>query len=149
MTRQEDQKLEKIKLFRFLRNLGLVVGYAIISILIVLAVSSAFSEILNFNDNLSIGIPLLLVLYFWTGYFLEQRDKKPMKIAGFAFFILALFFNILFLFTHYPTQTEFIITTALLLLPLVEAVFIIFQRPSIPALLIWSAIVIFLTMGVA
>lgn len=123
--------------------------YGFGSILAMFFVSAVFDWFTDVNDNLSFGLPLLLVTYLWGGYLLSQKDKKSSKIAGGTIMAVGLLMHLLFLFSEYTTRAEAIRTTIILLLPLAGAGYIIFRRPAIQTILIWSGAILILTFAIA
>lgn len=64
----------------FFVKLGIFLGFLFLTFLFIVFFDYLFVTIWGLNKNLSIGIPLMLSLYFWGGFFLFQ--KKLAKGRG-------------------------------------------------------------------
>ncbi|MDP3792663.1 MAG: hypothetical protein Q8Q89_02935 [bacterium] len=98
----------------------------------------------NLNENVAIGIPEILVFYFWGGYFL-RKHRWP-KALGIVLFIIAIAFNFVFISSPYNTVNEFKATRVFLLPSLLASIFLILQQ-SKPLRLLGILVIILTILG--
>ncbi|TSC96413.1 MAG: hypothetical protein Athens071426_193 [Parcubacteria group bacterium Athens0714_26] len=96
----------------------------------------------NLNENVAIGIPEILVFYFWGGYFLRKHGWS--KALGIVLFIIAIALNFVFISSPYNTASEFKATRVFLLFPFLAGIFLILQKGKISRLM--GVLVIILTV---
>lgn len=72
------------------------------------------------------GLPILLVLYFWGSFFLFKQ--KWTKALGVILFLLAYIWNFIMMASPYDTQEEFKSTRIFILFGLAAGTFLIFRR---------------------
>ena len=112
------------------------IGLRVVAIVItfVFLVSLAFAlQYFKLNENVVIGIPEILVFYFWGGYFL--RKLRWSKALGIVLFLIAIVSNFIFIISPYNTASEFKATRVFLLFPFLAGIFLILQKGKISRLM--------------
>lgn len=112
------------------------VGYCAVFILITFFLAISFGFILNhfkLNNNVSVGIPGILMFYFWGGYFLRKQDWS--KVLGIVLFLMAILLNFVFISSFNNTASEFKATRVFLLFPLLASIFLILRKGKISRLM--------------
>ncbi len=120
-------------------------GLWAVFILITAILTISFGFVLNYfklNENVAIGIPAILVFYFWGGYFLRKHGWS--KVLGIVLFIAAIALNFVFISSPYDTASEFKATRVFLPLPLLASIFLILRKGKISRLM--GVLVITLTL---
>lgn len=121
------------------------IGRWAVFILITFILTVSFVFILNhfkLNENVNIGIPVILMFYFWGGYFLRKQNWS--KVLGIVLFLTAIILNCIFISSPYDTASEFKATRVFLLFPLLASIFLILRKGKISRLM--GILVIFLTI---
>ncbi|NQV00803.1 MAG: hypothetical protein HQ537_01625 [Parcubacteria group bacterium] len=121
------------------------IGLWAVFILITYILTTSFRFILNYfklNKDVAIGIPGILVFYFWGGYFLRKHGWS--KTLGIVLFIVAIALNFVFISSPYDTASEFKATRVFSLFPLLAGIFLILRKGKISRLM--GTLVIILTI---
>ncbi|MDP1760217.1 MAG: hypothetical protein Q8L01_02065 [Candidatus Woesebacteria bacterium] len=124
-----------------LKKTGLWAVFILISAILTIS----FGFILNYfklNENVAIGIPAILMFYFWGGYFLRKHGWS--KVLGIVLFIAAIALNFVFISSPYDTANEFKATRVFLPLPLLASIFLILRKGKFSRLM--GVLVITLTL---
>lgn len=120
-------------------------GLWAVFILITVILTVSFVSILNYfklNENVAIGIPVILMFYFWGGYFLKKQGWS--KVLGIVLFLMAIVLNFVFISSRYNTAGEFKATRVFLLFPLLASIYLILRKGKISRLM--GVLVIILTV---
>ncbi len=104
-----------------------------------------FGNVWKINNNLSVGIPLMLSLYFWGGFFLFKTNWQ--KAIGIVSYTLGVFFNFVMLASPYNSQKEFISTRVFILFGWAAGIFLICRKSWTSR--IFGILVILLTLPFA
>lgn len=86
----------------------------------------------NLSEPIAIRIPVILVFYFWGGYFLRKQGWS--KAFGIVLFLIAIALNLVFINPTYVTN-EFKATIVFLLFPLLASIFLILRQGKLLRLL--------------
>ncbi len=115
-----------------LKKIGLWAASVLATFILVIFLSSVL-QYFNLNENVAIGIPVILVFYFWGGYFFKKRGWS--KALGVVLFLIAIALNFIFISVPYNTASEFKATRVFLLFPLLAGIFLILQKGKISRLM--------------
>ncbi len=124
-----------------LKKIGLWVFYVLGTFVLFIFLTSVL-RYFNLNEDVAIGIPEILVFYFWGGYFLRKHGWS--KALGIVLFIIAIALNFVFISSPYNTASEFKATRVFLLFPFLAGIFLISQKGKISRLM--GILVIILTV---
>ena len=127
-----------------LKKIGLLAVFILVTCIIFIFLASVL-QYFKLNESVVFGVPLILVLYFWGGYFLRKQGWS--KAFGIVLFIVAIALNFVFISSPYDTASEFKATRVFLLFPLLASIFLILRKGKISRLM--GVLVIILTVIVA
>lgn len=129
----------------FFVKLGIFLGFLFLTFLFIVFFDYLFVTIWGLNKNLSIGIPLMLSLYFWGGFFLFRKNWQ--KAVGIVLYTLGVLFNFVMLASPYDTQKEFTATRVFVLFGWAAGIYLIARKGW--ASIIFGILVILLTLPAA
>jgi len=119
-------KPETGKIKSFLKSFGFFILYLFLTLLIVGTLIYLLGTVWGLNNNVTGGVPFLLICYFWGIFFLRKQGFK--KFLGIALFTLGVLLNLLLVSSPYNKQAEFI-STRIFIIPAIGAgIFLIFRQ---------------------
>ena len=124
-----------------LKKIGLLMASVLVTFILFIFLGFVL-QYFNLDETVAIGIPEILVFYFWGGYFLRKQGWS--KTLGNILFLIAIALNLVFISSPYDTANEFKATRVFLLFSLLASIFLILQQSKLLRLL--GALVIILTV---
>lgn len=124
-----------------LKKTGLLAVFILVTCIIFIFLASVL-QYFKLNESVVFGVPLILVLYFWGGYFLRKHGWS--KVFGIVLFLMAIALNFVFISSPYDTASEFKATRVFLPFLLLASIFLILRKGKILRLM--GILVIILTI---
>ena len=124
-----------------MKKVGLWVGLVLATI-VFFALATTTLLYFKLGETVAIGVPEIIVLYFWGGYLLRKHSWR--KIVGTALFSLAVVLNLIFVSSPYDTAEEFRETRIFLLPLFLSGIFLVMQKGKLSRLM--GVLVIILTI---
>jgi hypothetical protein len=115
-----------------LKKTGLQVIFVVVTLILLIFLVSVLQHF-KLNENVAYGVPVILTLYFWGGYFMRKHGWG--KTLGVVLYLVAFFINLVFLASPYNTVAEFKSTRIFLLFPFLAGIFLITQQGKLLRLL--------------
>jgi len=128
-----------------MKKLGLVFLALISTFVFVFLFDYLFGKVWKINNNLSVGIPFMLSLYFWGVFFL--RRQKWQKAIGIILYTIGVLYTFIMLASPYDSQKEFIATRVFILFGWAAGIYLIARKGW--ASIIFGILVILLTLPMA
>ena len=125
-----------------MKKFGIVVLFVILTGIIIFLLDFLLRKVFGSNNNLTVGLPFILALYFWGGYFL--RKEKWLKGIGIFFYTLGVLYTFIMLASPYDLQGEFISTRIFLLFGWAAGIYLICRKSWTSR--IFGIIVVLLTL---
>ena len=101
-----------------------VISIVVTFVLLIFFVSAL--QYFKLNENVVFGVPVIMVFYFWGGFFLRKHGWS--KALGVILFLMAIIINLIFLSSPYNTVNEFKATRIFLLFPFLAGIFLIMRQ---------------------
>lgn len=117
--------MDKLSSGELLKKIGLWVISIVITFILLISLVSAL-QYFKLNENVVFGVPVIMVFYFWGGYFLKKHGWS--KALGVILFLMAIIINLIFLSSPYNTVNEFKTTRIFLLFPFLAGTFLVIQQ---------------------
>jgi len=125
-----------------MKKFGIVALFLVLTGIVIFLFDFLLRKIWLSNNNVTVGIPFILALYFWGGYFL--RKEKWLKGIGIFFYTLGVLYTFIMLASPYDSQKEFIPTRIFLLFGWAAGIYLICRKSWTSR--IFGIIVVLLTL---
>lgn len=117
--------MNKLSSGELLKKIGLWTISIVITFVLLISLASTL-QYFKLNENVVFGVPMIMVFYFWGGYFLRKHGWS--KALGVILFLIAIIINLIFLSSPYNTVNEFKTTRIFLLFPFIAGIFLIMRK---------------------
>ena len=125
-----------------MKKISLWIG-SVLATLILFVLTISILLYFKLNETVAIGVPEIVILYFWGGYLLRKHDWR--KIVGTTLFSLAVVLNLVFVSSPYDTAEEFSGTRIFLLPLFLSGIFLVMQKGKLLRLI--GVLVVILTIA--
>ncbi|NQV00802.1 MAG: hypothetical protein HQ537_01620 [Parcubacteria group bacterium] len=122
--KDRDWKNYYIHILLMLKKMGLWVAPVLVACALPIFLYFVL-KYFNLSEPVAIRIPVILVFYFWGGYFLREHGWS--KALGIVLFLTAIAFNLVFISPTYATN-ESKATIVFSLFPLLASIFLILRQ---------------------